>query len=282
VVRRTLSKFLKPPKRGRRGYDKIRLFQWLMYKQVMGCSYRDLESVTQIDYSTFIKFRQRLMLNRWFSGTFKLLVSQIAPSLRSITAIIDSSFVETYSRRDEIGSEYFGYKEKNGFKLHQMIDYETRLPILQMCTPGARADIVWGLKLIRAAPITWRVSGILADKAYDAAELVSAVRFQWKKAKIGVPVRHTGHLKRTGVPESPINRKAKQADRYLKQVFLNKRGEIERYFSRKKRVFKLGEEKTRHLKNFQANCCLTSIMEILEWMSGIIALFTRLIFESGE
>jgi hypothetical protein len=190
--------------------------------------------------------------------------------------------VETYSKRDEIGSEYFGYKEKNGFKLHQMIDYETRLPIIQMCTPGARADIVWGLKLIRAAPSEWRVSGILADKAYDAAELVGTVRSQWKNAKIGVPVRHTGHLKRTGIPESLINRKAKQADRYLKQVFLNKRGEIERYFSRKKRVFKLGEEKTRHLKNFQANCCLTSIMEILEWMSGIIALFTRLIFESGE
>ncbi len=42
-------------------------------------------------------------------------------------------------------------------------------------------------------------------------------------------------------------------------------GEIERYFSRKKRVFRLGEERTRHLKNFRANCYLTSIMEILEW-----------------
>jgi len=45
----------------------------------------------------------------------------------------------------------------------------------------------------------------------------------------------------------------------------NKLSEIERYFSRKKRVFNLGEERTRGLKNFEANCHLTSIAEILEW-----------------
>lgn len=61
------------------------------------------------------------------------------------------------------------------------------------------------------------------------------------------------------------NRKGKEPDWYLKKRFPNKRGEIERYFSRKKRVFNLGEERTRTLKNFRANCYLTSIMEILEW-----------------
>ena len=30
-----------------------------MYKQLMGCSYRDLESMTDIDYTTFIKFAKQ-------------------------------------------------------------------------------------------------------------------------------------------------------------------------------------------------------------------------------
>jgi hypothetical protein len=58
-----------------------------------------------------------------------------------------------------------------------------------------------------------------------------------------------------------MKRKGRSHDRSL----YKKRTEIERYFSRKKHVFHLGEEKTRHFKNFRANCYFTSIMEILEW-----------------
>lgn len=226
IIRKTLSKLIKPSSKGRKGYDKVWLFQWLMYKQVMGCSYRDLESITNVDYSTFIKFRQRLIRTNWFSGTFKSLVSQIAHSLKSITAIIDSSFVETYSRRDEIGSEYFGYKQKNGFKLHQVIDYKTRLPLLQLCTPGARADVIWGQRLIRAGPRQWKLKGLLADKGYDAEYLATETKKKYPGIKVGIPVRRTNHLKVTGFPESPVNRSNKEAERYLKQSFLNKRGEI--------------------------------------------------------
>jgi hypothetical protein len=39
----------------------VTMFLWLMYKKVMQCSYRDLESITGIEYSTFIKFRKRLV-----------------------------------------------------------------------------------------------------------------------------------------------------------------------------------------------------------------------------
>lgn len=248
------------------------MFQWLMYKQVMGCSYRDLESMTSIDYSTFIKFRKRLVLIGWFETIFKKLVTQIVPTLDSITAIIDSSFVETYSKHDEIGSEYSGYKQKNGFKLHQVIDYQSRLPLLQMCTPGARADITWGSNLIRAAPKNWKVKEVLADKGYDADQFVHDIKLKWKKVKVGISLR------RLVYPGNWLNQFLRRWPRSLNLTLLNKRTEIERYFSRKKRVFKLGEEKTRHLKNFQANCYLTSIMEILEWMSRILGLFTRLKF----
>lgn len=273
IVRKTLSKLLKPPRIGRKGYDKVWLFQWLMYKQVMGCSYRDLESITKIDYSTFIKFRQRLIASCWFSQIFKMLVSRIAPILKSITAIIDSSFVQTYSKHDEEGSEYFGYKQKNGFKLHQMIDFQTRLPLMQFCTPGARADITWGGNLIRAAPESWKVKEVLADKGYDADQFVHDIRLKWKKAKVGIPLRDLAHK------GNWLNQFLRRWPRSLNPELINKRTEIERYFSRKKHVFKLGEERTRHLKNFRANCYFTSIMEILEWMSRILALFTKLPLE---
>ena len=276
VVDKVLSQFLKPPTRGRKGYDKVWMFKWLIYKQITGCRYRDLESMTGVDHTTFVKFRKRLSLTLWFKNIFEILISEIIQKKKNLNLVLDSSFVQTYSKRQEQGSEYFGYKQKNGFKLHQIIDYKTRLPMLQFCTPGARADVIWGLKLIRAAPEDWSVKGILADKAYDADELVMTAKNKWKGVKVGIPVRQTSHLKVTGKPESPINRQAKEATRYLKQSFLNKRTEIERYFSRKKMIFNLGEERTRHLENFRNNCYLTSIMEILEWMSGIRVLFTKL------
>jgi len=191
----------------------------------------------------------------WFPKTFRICSHAVVARLASITAVLDSSFVETYSRHDEEGSEYSGYKEKNGFKLHGIIDYETRLPLLQAVTPGARADVVWGRNLIRGAPSSWRIRGFLADKAYDSWEFVADLHERWKGVRVGIPVRHTPKEKETPSDPGVIrNRKAKESDRYLKRRFLNKRGEVERYFSRKKRVFKLGEERTRTLKNFRANC----------------------------
>src|SRR3990167_7339437 len=246
TVRKTLSKFLGANPRGRKGYDKVIMFCWLMYRQVQGCSYRDLESMSGIDHSTFVKFRQRLIKKLWFPVIFKTLVSWIVKNRERLNLIVDSSFVETYSGKDEIGSEYNGYKEKNGFKLHQMI------------------------KFLKTKP-----KSFLADMGYDGEELVFRVNQKWKNARVGIPVRRT-HKEVIGLTSEAItrNRKGKEGGRTLNRSFLNKRSEIERYFSRKKRVFRLGEERTRHLKNFRANCYLTSIMEILEWMSGIRVLFT--------
>ena len=202
--------------------------------------------------------------------------------------ILDSSFVETYSKKDEIGSEYSGYKEKNGFKLHQIIDYKTRLPLLQASTPGARADVVWGLKLIRAAPKFWDAKGLLADKAYDAEYLVEETKRKWEKIKVGIPIRQVRLSKKpeklNNIQGISNNYNIKAGIRSLVKEFLNKRTEIERYFSRLKRIFNLGEEKTRHLKNFRANCYMVSIMVILEWVSKnsiLQALFTRLITSLG-
>lgn len=275
-----LRQLLKPPKRGRKGYDQVLMLRWLMYRQLINCSYRDLESVSGIDHSTFVKFRKRLLKINWFTSVFKTLTRTVAPRLRSIIAIVDSSFVESYSKHGEQGSEYNGYKEKNGFKLHQIIDWKTRLPILQCATPGARSDVILGHRLIGRSPPDWNLTGFLGDKAYDDWKLVARLKDKWKRIRVGIPVRRTIHEQHPPFsPEVTRNRRSKESDRYLKRSFLNKRSEIERYFSRKKRVFHLGEERTRHLENFRANCDLIAIMEILEWLTTPqlwIALFTKL------
>lgn len=279
-ITETLAKFLKPPERGRKGYDKVLMFRWIIWKQLMGCSYRDLEGMSGIDYSTFIKFRQRLISKKWFARVFKMLADGAVSRGKSLLVILDSSFVETYSKRQEKGAEYSGYKKKTGFKLHQAIDFHTRLPLRQLATGGARSDIILGNNLIRGAPRIWPVKALAADKGYDGADFVNKIYHRWKGVKIAIPLRRTNQeavgAKRR---ETAHYRALKAAQRYLDQELLNKRTEIERYFSRKKRVFNLGEERTRHLKNFRNNCYLTSIAEILEWSvnpSLWIQLFTKL------
>jgi hypothetical protein len=273
TVHAVLQHFLVPPAIGRKGYDKVLLFQWLMYKTVMGCSYRDLASMSGIDHSTFVKFRQRLLRTHWFTQVFQKLTSTLASSLQSMTLVIDSSFVETYSGHKEHGSGYSGYKEKTGYKLHQIIDHATRLPLVQMVSAGNAADITYGRRLLDRSPPRWPVHGFAADKGYDSMDFVHAIYRKWPQSAIAIPMRRS-------TSGNEWNTFLRKAHRTTDSALYRKRTEIERYFSRKKRVFRLGEEKTRHLKNFRAHCYLTSIMEILEWLSKPETwweLFTRLV-----
>jgi len=272
----TLSRFLQPSARGRKGYGKILLFRWLVYKWLMRCSYRDLQSMSGIDYSTFIKFRKRLIVSGALPQIFEALSRSLITHKESLRLILDSSFVETYSKHREPGSEYFGYKKKNGFKLHSLIDYETRLPVTQIATPGARADIVLGRVLIDRAPPAWPVRSLAADKGYDSEAFVQEIKDKWRKARVGIPLRRTNQEKVTGRKEFWLNRWLKSLPRTWDKKLLRSRTEVERYFSRKKHVFHLGEEKTRGFQNFEANCYLTSIMEHLEYIARLLRLFTKL------
>jgi len=279
LVIKVLSKLLIYKGRGRKGYDKTYMFRLLIYKQLMSCSYRDLESISGIDYSTFIKFRQRLIKLSWFPRVFKALAKPIAKNLKELHLILDSSFVQTYSKHDEEGSEYSGYKEQNGFKLHQIIDYNTRLPLLQKTTGGAVSDFKAGKQLIRAGPKDWQVRSLAADKGYDSGELVWQTKQKWRFCKVAIPIRKTTQKLTWQEQQKSHNYAQKAKDRCLDQRLINQRTEIERYFSRKKRVMNLGEERTRGLKNFQANSYLTSIMEILEFLATpdpLLLIFTKL------
>ena len=271
-----VASFLHPPERGRRGYDKVLMFRWLMYKQIMRCTYRDLESASGIDHSTFVKFRKRLTASFFLPRMFASLSHMLVAERESLRLILDSSFVETYSKHDEEGSEYSGYKKANGFKLHSLIDFETRLPVLQIATGGARADVVCGSHLVGLALPGWPVGSLAADKGYDSEAFVQEIKRKWGEAKVAIPLRKTNQEKVAGHPEGWLNRFMKSLPRSWDPKLRKSRTEIERYFSRKKHVFRLGEEKTRGIQSFEANCYLTSIMEHLEYAACWIALFTRL------
>lgn len=254
LVRRLIRSFFRY-RGGRRGYDKTTLFLWLCYKQLMGCSYRDLESITNVDYSTFIKFRGRLKAA--VPLMLDSLTERVIRRLRSLNLILDSSFVETYSKHDEDGSGYSGYKEKNGFKLHQIIEHSLRIPLVQCASPGEMADIMGGQFLVSRSPPEWNVESFSADKGYDSEYFVKAIVSKWG-TRPAIPLRHMAH------DGNALNRIRRGANRSRNSDDYRRRTEIERYFSRKKRVFRLGEERTRHLENFHTNCLFTSCMEILE------------------
>jgi hypothetical protein len=270
-VKETLGCFLKPrpcPK-GRKGYDKLLLFRWLVWKQMMRCTYRDLESMSGgIDYTTFIKFKKRLIASRWFFLVFKNLVAWTISWLKSPGLVLDSTFVQTYSKKQETGAKYSGFKEKIGFKMHTFIDYPTRLPLAIKTTDGACHDITAGKKLIRGSPSRWRVEFLTADRGYDGSEFVDIAKKKWKNAKICIPLRVTANEKKhAGSPETLRWQALKAADRTITKKLRNKRTAVERYFSRKKGVFHLGEQKTRGIAAFRTECYLTAIAEYLEFIA---------------
>ena len=252
---------------GRRGYTKARLVQWLLYRQCHGCTYRDLESMSKIDYSTFIKCRQQIKGNGWLEYIFQTLAHTIA-SQRKLTLLSDSSFVEQYARKKEVGAEYWGFKEKTGFKVHQIIDFKTRMPLAKLTTGGARSDIAVAKVLVEHLPQSWNVGAFLADKGYDGAEFVQQIHSKWSRVAVGIPVRKSPQsTRKSRRQETPKNRELKEADRTLTTKLYNQRTEIERYFSRKKEVFHLGSERTRGLENFHANCTMTDLCAQLEFLA---------------
>lgn len=191
LLRKLLEPHLPYAGVGRRGHDKVAMLLWLMYKQLTRCSYRDLESMSGIDHSTFVKFKARLKKRQWFPQLFRALTRQVLGSANTLNLILDSSFVETYSKHDERGSGYSGYKEKNGYKTHEIIDFETRLPLFQSVSAGNVADITAGQALVERAPPSLPVSSFAADKGYDSEYFVHRIREKWKRVRVAIPVRRS-------------------------------------------------------------------------------------------
>jgi len=64
----------------------------------------------------------------------------------------DSSFVHTFSSKGELGSEGWNeHKQGYGFKLHLLIDCETKFPIALIITNGLAHDSMLAIPLLKKA-----------------------------------------------------------------------------------------------------------------------------------
>jgi len=267
---------------GRIGYDKQTLFVWLLIKKVLGWDYRTVADMAGMAHTTLIRANDKFSKHQVYSKFLIYLVKQAYKNdlILGQKVALDSSFVKTYSRKEEIGSGgWNGHKESFGFKLHALIDAQSGVLIALIVGNGLTHDSQVAIPLLkRARPWLKRCGYVLADKGYDDTKIVEYIA-QSLHAKASIPIKQTNQQqrrKKLNNPELAIkggyqNWKMKVEGRCIKKSIYNKRSEVERFFSTLKRAFKLGTEKTRGIKAFIENTYLACICFMLRrlWIAGI-------------
>src|SRR6266480_7891451 len=109
---------------GRPGYDKERLLFWLLLKKSMNWDYRTVAGLAGVSHPTLIRanrfFLEKGMYQKMFVHMVKTAYKQ--GLIKGKKVALDSSFVQTFSKKEEVGSEgYNGHKKAIGFKLHLLI-----------------------------------------------------------------------------------------------------------------------------------------------------------------
>lgn len=249
---------------GRIGYSKEEIFKWLLVKKVTNWDYRSLSEFCGISYPTLCRRNQQFEKRNIYQKFFQHLVKQAVKTglVDGEKVALDSSFVKTYSGKEEVGSLGFnGYKKAFGFKLHCLIDVKTKFPIALIVTNGLASDYPIAIPLLKKAKRYLKKSGyILADKGYDDTSIVAWI-MNFLKRKAGIPMRKKSKLAR-GKPNrygNLLNWKLKAVGRTFKHSILKWRTEIERFFSSLKRKFFLGKELTRGIEAFTRNAYLSLI-----------------------
>jgi len=175
---------------------------------------------------------------------------------------IDSSFVKSYSQREEEGTCGFnGHKKAYGFKLHALIDVTTKFPIALIITNGLMNDGKLAIPLMKRARYYLKKHGyILADKAYDDIDIIAWIMKSFN-SKAGIPMRKKSKLAKGKKNRygNLLNWKLKAKGRTFKKSILHLRTEIERFFASIKRRFHLGKEYTRGIEAFTRNAYLSLI-----------------------
>lgn len=258
-----LVRLVRKKKFGRHGWDYTLVFKYLLIKQACNLTYRDLEEATGIHNSTFVRARRNFAQKHVFLKFFRHLVKiLIARGLLTAEYVaVDGSFVETYSRRKEEGSAYWGKTEAHGFKLHALVDAKSEIPIAIVITDGKVHDSQLLVPLCKKLE-SYRLkpSYVIADKAYDSDDLVAFI-IQKLGAMASIPVR-------AKAKQSAVNLAAKQVGRTDDRGVYRRRTSVERVFSYLKGKYHLGQEKTRGLANFLINVFLSAICLILEKFRG--------------
>lgn len=252
---------------GRKGYDKEMLFSWLLIKKVTNWDYRTIASMANLSHPTLIRANELFLRKNIYNKVFIQLVKRACKKglIKGKYVAMDSSFVHTFSKKGELGSEgWNGFKEAYGFKLHLLIDCETKFPIALIVTNGLASDNTLAIPLLKKARVWLKKNGyILADKGYDDSEIINWI-VRNLNSKAGIPIRKHNRGKNYSWKGSTKNFQLKAKGRTLKKSIYILRIEVERAFSRLKRTFHLGKEETRGILNFAKNVYLTLICYMLK------------------
>lgn len=249
---------------GRPGYDKEVLFALLLIKKTTNWSYRTISEMGGVSHSTLVRANSFFLKKKVYEKFFIHLV-RVAHKRRLIkgkVVALDSSFVHTFSKRGELGSEGWNeFKEAYGFKLHLLIDAETNFPVALCITNGLASDNTLAIPLLKRARQYLKQAGyVVADKGYDDENIIEWI-IKETKAKAGIPIRKKsvlakGKKNRYG---NLLNWQLKAKGRTFKKSVYNKRTAIERVFSFLKRTYHLGHEETRGILAFAKNVYLSLI-----------------------
>lgn len=253
---------------GRPGYDKEFLFVLLLIKKVTNWSYRTIAEMGDISHSTLVRANEFFLKRGVYEKFFVHLVTMAYKKglIPGRYVAMDSSFVKTFSKRQEFGSENWNeHKEAFGFKLHLLVDCQTKFPIALIVGNGIAHDSTLAIPLLQKAKRWLKKQGyVLADKGYDSGDIVNWV-VKTLHRKAGIPIKKVGKRGKNYSWEGAYrNFQLKAKGRTLKKSIYNRRGTIERVFSVLKRVFHLGKEETRGLIAFTKNVFLTLICYTLK------------------
>jgi len=254
---------------GRPGYDKEVLFGWLLVKKVMHWSYETIASMAGVSHPTLIRANTLFLQKGIYQKVFVDLVKKAYKQGLIIGRYVamDGSFVKTFSKRKELGSEGWNeFKKGIGFKLHLLIDAQTHFPIALIVSNGLAAECTLAIPLLKKARAWLQKCGyVLGDKGYDDTDIVNWI-VKALQAKAGIPIREKSKLAKgkTNRYGNLLNWQLKAKGRTFKKSIYNKRTSVERVFSHLKRIYHLGKEETRGILNFAKNCYLALISYMLK------------------
>ena len=269
---------------GRPGYDKEFLFLLLLIRKVTSWSYRTIAEMGNVSHQTLVRANKFFLERKIYERFFFYLVKRAHRNglLKGKFIAIDSSFVATFSRKEELGSEGWNdFKDAFGFKLHLLIDCETKFPIAICLTNGNASDNTLAIPLLKQARSLLKKAGyVVADKGYDDGDLVNWI-VKELSAKAGIPIKKHKRGRNYSWVGSWRNFTLKARGRSIKKSIYNRRSAIERVFSVLKRVYQLGKEEVRVILSFAKQVYLSLICYILKLFNIVVSCqrnCTRLVF----
>lgn len=259
---------------GRPGYDREVLFVWLLIKKVTNWDYRTIASMAGVSHPTLIRANDLFLKKHVYE---KVIISLVKSAYRNGLiqgkyVALDSSFVHTFSKHGELGSEGWNeFKQGYGFKLHLLVDCKTQFPMAVCVTDGLAADCTLAIPLLKKARF-WlkKTDYVLADKGYDWGDLVNWIG-KVLNAKAAIPIKKQKRGKNYSWEAAYRNFELKAKGRTLKKSIYNKRTSVERVFSSLKRTYHLGKEETRGRLNFTKNVYLSLIAYCLKLFNIVIS-----------